>query len=71
VDHGVETAERLGLRSQVLGGGNGRQISGDHRLGLRQRPPRIIRSLSSARMQDHAVALRDEQLPGHQAEPGR
>jgi hypothetical protein len=71
VDDGVETAERVDLRRHVLGGGDGLHVSGDHRLGPRQRPPRIVRSLSIARMQNHAMSLLDQQLSGHQAESGR
>src|SRR5262245_58290935 len=46
VDDGVETAEPVDLRRHILGAGNGLQIAGDHLLGARQCPPRIVRALA-------------------------
>jgi hypothetical protein len=71
VDDGVETAEPVDLRRHFLGAGNGLQIAGDHLLGARQCPPRIVRALAIARMEDHPMPLLDEQLSSHQAKSGR
>jgi hypothetical protein len=65
VDDGVETAEPVDLRRHILGAGNGLQIAGDHLLGARQCPPRIVRALAFARMEDHPMPLLDEQLSSH------
>jgi hypothetical protein len=34
-------------------------------------PPRIVRALAIARMEDHPMPLLDEQLSSHQAKSGR
>jgi hypothetical protein len=46
-------------------------IAGDHLLGAGQCPPRIVRALAIARMEDHPMPLLDEQLSSHQAKSGR
>jgi len=69
VDGGVETAEPVDLRRHFLGAGNGLQIAGDHLLGARQCPPRIVRALAIARMEDHPMPLLDECCPAIRPSP--
>ena len=71
MDDGVEAAEPVDLRRHILGASNGLQIAGDHLLGAQQCPPRIVRALAIARMEDHPMPLLDEQLSSHQAKSGR
>src|SRR5262245_46455486 len=71
VDDGVETAERVDLRRNILDTGTGLQIAGDHLLGARLCPPRIVSALAIARMEANPMPLLDEQLSSHQAKSGR
>jgi hypothetical protein len=70
VDHGIETAEPVDLvgdRSRLR---NLRQVADNDRLRARRVGHRSLGARPVAAVEYDLMALFDQQLPGHQAEPG-
>src|SRR5579872_620264 len=70
VDHGIDAAERLDLRRDVLGSSYGLDIADRDRLCLWQLQASLVSSLGIPGVQHDAVALACEHLGRHQAKSG-
>ena len=68
VNDRIESAERVDLASDVLGGGDRRQIADDDGFGLGRGLPGVRRPGVVARMQDGLMALIGEMAANHQTE---
>ena len=67
VNDRIESAERVDLPRDVLGGGDGGKIADDDGFGLGQGLPGVRGARLVARMQNGPMALIGEKLADHQA----
>jgi hypothetical protein len=69
VNHGIHRSEAVDLIGHTPGFGNGHQIADDYRLRSGSSRHCVPSSLPVPSVQNYIVALLDQQLCGHSAEP--